>query len=99
MILRLLGRLRSNAKLHELAAEHVVRRVGRPPREGYEYCVELGMYQADSWRHSQRLILVVVDRPDSQTGQLDLIPRYLFLVTNWLKSERSAEEVLAHYQS
>ena len=96
--LRFLGRLRSNAKLHELAAEHVVRRAGRPPREGYEYCVELGMYQADSWRHAQRLILVVVDRPDPQTGQLNLIPRYFFLVTNWPKLERNAEEVLAHYR-
>jgi hypothetical protein len=29
---------------------------------------------------------------------LDLIPQYFFLVTNWSKSARSAEEILAHYR-
>jgi len=36
--------------------------------------IELGKHQAKSWKHPQRLILVVVDKPDSKTGQLDLLP-------------------------
>lgn len=55
-------------------------------------------HRAESWEHAQRLILVVVDKPDSKTGQLDLLPRSFFLVTNWPKSLRSGEEVLAHYR-
>jgi hypothetical protein len=96
--LRFVGRLKGNSRLDALAAEHVFRPAGRPPEGGYEYTVELGAYQADSWKHSQRLILVVVDRPDPQTGQLELLPRYFFLVTNWREDQRSAEALLAHYR-
>lgn len=96
--LKFVGRLRGNSKLDALAAEHISRPPGRPPREGYEYCVDLGSYQADSWRHSQRLILVVVDRPDPRSGQLNLMPNYFFLITNWNAKDRSAEQLLAHYR-
>ena len=92
------GRLKTNAKLDALADEHLVRPPGRPPAGGYEYTVELGRYQADSWEHAQRLILVVVDQPDGKTGQLNLMPRCFFLVTNWSEEARSAEELLAHYR-
>jgi len=40
----------------------------------------------------------VVDKPDPKTGQLDLLPRCFFLVTNWPRTLRSGEEVLAHYR-
>jgi len=40
----------------------------------------------------------VVDQPDPQTGQLNLLPHFFFLVTNWPKSLRSGDEVLAHYR-
>ncbi len=96
--LKFVGRLRGNAKLDVLAAEHVTRPPGRPPREGYEYCVDLGSYQVDSWQYAQRLILVVVDRPDLVSGQLSLMPDYFFLVTNWDAKDRSAEQLLAHYR-
>lgn len=92
------GRLRKNAVLDELAAWHVDRPAGRPPQEGYQYVVELGMYRAEGWEHAQRLILVVVDQPDPRTGQLNLLPRYFFLITNWSQTQRTAEEVLAHYR-
>ncbi len=95
--LRFVGRLKTNPRLEALAAEHVTRPVGRPPAGGYEYTVELGQYQADSWEHSQRLVLVVVDSPDPVTGQLHLAPRYFFLVTNWREGQRSGDELLAHY--
>ena len=95
---RFVGRLKTNATLDALAAEHPARPVGRPPEDGYEYTVELGSYQIDTWQHPQRLILVVVDKPDSTTGQLNLLPRWFFLVMNWPETSRSADELLAHYR-
>jgi hypothetical protein len=95
---RFIGRLKSNSVLQRMAAPSLRRPAGRPPAEGYEKIVELGEYQAEGWRHAQRLILVVVDRPDPKTGQLDLIPRHFFLVTSWTSSERSAEQLLEHYR-
>jgi len=95
---RFLGRLKTNAKLDALAAPYLTRPAGRPPAEGYERIIELGNYQVDTWQHAQRLILVVVDRPDPETGQLNLMPRYFFLITNWSQSQRSAPALLAHYR-
>ena len=95
---RFVGRLKTNAKLDALAAEHLTRPPGRPPEGGYETLVELGPYQIDTWKHAQRLILVVVDQADPQTGQLNLMPRWFFLVTNWTEESRSADELLTHYR-
>jgi len=92
------GRLKTNAVLDKLAAPHLWRPAGRPPAGGYEDVVELGLHQAGSWRHAQRLILVVVDRPDPRSGQLRLMPDYFFLVTNWSPEEKSGWDVLEHYR-
>ena len=72
--------------------------MGRPPSEGYETVVEFGEYKAKDWRHTQRLVLVVVDKPDPKTGVLDLIPYHFFLTTNWSEEEKSAWNLLAHYR-
>ena len=40
----------------------------------------------------------MVDQPDPVTGQLNLMPRYFFLITNWSETERSGRELLAHYR-
>jgi hypothetical protein len=93
-----LARLKSNARLQDLAAPHLRRPVGRPPKHGRELLVELGMYQAESWRYAQRVILVIVDYPDPKTGQLFLEPDYFFLVTSYTAEERSAEERLERYR-
>lgn len=93
-----LARLKANARLQELASPHLRRPPGRPPKEGREVLVELGMYQAESWRHAQRVILVIVDQPDPKTGQLTLEPDHFFLVTNYSAQERSAEERLGSYR-
>ncbi len=95
---KFVGRLRNNNKLHELAEPYVGRCPGRPPKEGYEHVVELGSYQSKAWRHSQRLILVIVDKPHPKTGQLDMFPYYFFLITNWSENEMSASELLLHYR-
>jgi len=95
---RFCGRLKKNAVLDRLAEPHIYRPPGRPPAGGYEDVIELGLHQAEGWKHAQRLILVVVDKPDPGTGQLNLLPRYFFLITNWPRTLRSGEEVLAHYR-
>jgi hypothetical protein len=94
---RFCGRLKTNAVLERMAARHLCRPVGRPPAEGYEKLIELE-YQAERWKHSQRVVLVVMDRPDPKTGQLNLAPKHFFIVTNRSKQERSAEDVVAHYR-
>lgn len=80
--LQFIGRLKTNAKLEELAAPHLVRPVGCPPAKGCEFCVELGMYQADSWKHPQRWILVFIDHPELAAGQLNLMHRHF----SWLQT-------------
>jgi hypothetical protein len=95
---RFVGRLKSNAVLEELAAPHLGRPVGRPPKEGYEDVIELGSHQAGTWKHAQRLILVIIDRPDPKTGQLPLWVEHFFLVTNWPPETKSADDVLEHYR-
>jgi hypothetical protein len=95
---RFVGRLKGNAVLDRLAEPHLRRHVGRPPREGYETIIDLGPYRAESWRHAQRLILIVVDQPDPRTGQLNLLPRHFFIVTNWTAEEKDAGAVVDHYR-
>jgi hypothetical protein len=95
---RFIGRIKGNAVLERLAAPHLARPVGRPPKEGYEKVIELGQYRAESWTHSQRLLLVVVDRPDPKTGQLDLFPNYFFLLVGWKEEELDGPAALEHYR-
>ena len=89
---------RNNSVLDKLAGPHLCRPVGRPPAEGYERIVDLIDYRAESWALSFRVILVVIDRPDPKTGQLELFPRHFFLVTSWPPEERSAGDLLEHYR-
>ena len=93
-----IGRLKSNAVLERLAAPHLTRPVGRPPKEGYEDVIELGQYQAESWRHSQRVLLIVIDKPDPKTGQLNLLPDYFFLVVGWKLKELDGWAALERYR-
>lgn len=96
--IRFLGRLRSNPVLRSLAEPYLTRPVGRPPSEGYEFVVELGDHQAETWEHAQRVVLCVVDTPDPLSGQLELFPRSFFLVTSWTQKEMSGRELLEHYR-
>lgn len=95
---RFVGRLKGNPVLDRMAEPHLTRPPGRPPAEGYQKIVELGKYQARDWQYAQRVILVVIDEPDPETGQLALFPRYFFLVTNWREQQRSGPELLQHYR-
>jgi hypothetical protein len=96
--IRFVGRLARNSILERMAEPFLARPVGRPPAQGYEFAVELGWYQAEDWEYAQRVVLVVVDRPDPITGQLALWPNIFFLVTNWMQAQRSGDELLEHYR-
>jgi hypothetical protein len=87
-------RLRSNPALESLAAPHLKRPPGRPPAEGRTWFHELA-YQADSWRHPRRVVLVVVERPDEQQH---LFLDHFFLLTNALPEEACAEALLERYR-
>jgi len=95
---RFIGRLKRNPVLDRMAEPHLKRPPGRPPAEGSMKIVELGKYQAQDWKYAQRVILVVIDEPDAETGQLALFPRHFFLVTNWREEQRSGPQLLEHYR-
>lgn len=96
--IRFVGRLASNPVIERMAEPFLARPVGRPPAEGYEFTVELGWYKAADWEYAQRVVLVVVDRPDPITGQLSLWPDHFLLVTNWSEEQRSGDDLLEHYR-
>ena len=95
---RFVGRLKANPVLYRLAQPHLTRPPGRPPREGYERVVELGPYQAEPWAFPQRLLLVVIDHPDPETGQLFMQPDYFFLLSGWDEADLDGDDCLAHYR-
>ena len=94
---RFVGRLKTNSRLDALAEPHLTRPPGRPPKKGYLRTVELGRYSAKDWKHPQRLILVVVDKP-GQDGLLFDMPEYFFLVTNYPPAARSGVEMVTDYR-
>jgi hypothetical protein len=95
---RFVGRIRANAVLDRLAVPYLRRPPGRPTKEGDEWTVELGLYQAESWTRPYRLVLVVIDLPDPKTGYRQLFPHHFFLVTNYATDQRDAWQLLAHYR-
>jgi hypothetical protein len=92
------GRIKNNAVLDDLARPHLKRSPGRPTKEGDEFAVELGSYQANNWTRPYRLVLVVIDLPDPKTGFRQLFPRYFFLVTNYVINQRHAWKLVEHYR-
>jgi hypothetical protein len=95
---RFVGRIRNNAILNERARPYLKRPPGRPRQEGDEFAIDLGPYQAQSWTRPYRLVLVVVDLPDRQTGLRDLFPHWFFLITNWPAEQRGAWDLVTHYR-
>ena len=95
---RFVGRIRNNAVLDALAEPYLKRPPGRPLKEGEEFAVELGLYQAGEWTRPYRVVLVVIDLPDPQTGLRELFPHSFFLVTNWRVEQRSGWELVEHYR-
>lgn len=95
---RFVGRIKSNAVLEALTEPYLKRSPGRPLKEGDEFAVELGVYQAAGWTRPYRVVLVVIDLPDPRTGLRELFPHCFFLVTNWRVEQRSGWELVEHYR-
>ncbi|HNQ23641.1 MAG TPA: transposase, partial [Phycisphaerae bacterium] len=88
-----------DALAHDVAMKlSVWDRPGRSLKEGDEFAVELGWYQAAEWTRPYRVVLVVIDLPDPQTGLRELFPHYFVLVTNWRIEQRSGWELVEHYR-
>ena len=85
------ARIGNNAVLDRMAAPYLSRPPGRPPREGRVWCHELH-YQADSWEHPRRVVLVVLERP----GELFL--DYFWLITNLKRHRYSGARLLGLYR-
>lgn len=85
------ARVRNNSLLNEAAAPYLKRPVGRPPAEPRMWFHEM-RYQAGSWSHERRVILVVLERP----GELFL--HHFWLITNWPPEQMKAEDLLALYR-
>jgi hypothetical protein len=94
---RFVGRIKRNPRLDALAAPFLKRRPGRPTKDGDEFAIDLGAYQAASWSRPYRIILVIIDLPDA-AGQRPLIPHSFFLVTNWRADQRMPWTLLRHYR-
>jgi hypothetical protein len=92
------GRIKANPRLEDRAAPYLRRGPGRPRKEGDEFALDLGPYQAASWTRPYRLVLVVVDRPDPKTGLRGLFPHSFFLVTNWTGTQRPPWALVEHYR-
>ena len=95
---RFVGRIKNNAVLDELARPHLTLSPGRPVKEGDEFAVEVGRYQAQSWTRPYRVVLVVIDLPDPKTGYRQLFPHYFFLVTNHPIDQRTGWSLVEHYR-
>ena len=90
-------RLPHNPALDNLAAPWLARPAGRPPKEGYEFTVELTGYKNPGWDREYRVVLVVVDKP-GKDGSLALFPNYFFIATNWTPERMPARNLLTHYR-
>jgi hypothetical protein len=96
---RFVARLADNPVLAQLAEPYLKREPGRPTKDGDQFTVELGEYQAQSWTRPYRVVLVVIDLPDPKTGMRDLVPHHFFLVTNYPIRQRSGWNLLEHYRN
>jgi len=95
---RVVGRIKNNARLDRLAEPYLSRPPGRPTKDGDECAIELGTYRAASWSRPYRLVLVIVDLPDPKTGLRSLFPHHFFLVTNWPAERMDAWALVEHYR-
>jgi hypothetical protein len=84
-------RLRANAVLDRMAAPHLHRPPGRPPKEPRVWVHELS-YAAGTWSRERRVVLVVMERP----GELFL--HRFFLVTSYQPDQVFGEDLLEFYR-
>ena len=85
------ARIGNNAVLDRMAEPYLRRPPGRPPREGRVWCHEL-RYQAGTWEHARRVVLVVVERPG------ELFVDHFWLITNLRRDRYSGARLLGLYR-
>jgi hypothetical protein len=85
------GRLRNNPVLDRLALPHLVRPVGRPPKEPRVWLHEYE-YRAKEWSRARRAVLIVLEKLDN------LLLDHFWLVTNWTQEAKPAEALLPLYR-
>lgn len=93
--IRYVARLRGNRALARLAAPHLRRPPGRPPRDGRTWVHEL-TYRAGTWETARRVVLVVLERPGDQ-GELFL--DHFFLLTNAPVEQLDGFRLLERYRA
>lgn len=84
-------RLRTNVVLERLAKPYLRRPPGRPPNDPRVWTYDLE-YQAKSWCHPRRVVLVVLERPD------ELFLDHFFLVTSYAPRQKRGRTVLEFYR-
>jgi len=87
-------RVKSNAVLERLAKPYLDNLPPHQSESQREWTAEL-TYQAESWSHPRRIVMVVVEQK-----QIDLFEpfNHFFLVTDWTKEQMSAANLLDYYR-
>ena len=84
------ARIRNNAAPDRIAQPYLRRPPGRPPRDGRLWCHELS-YDANSWDHARRVLLVVERLPM-------LCVDHFWLLTNLRRHRYRARDRLGQYR-
>lgn len=87
-------RIKSNPVLERLATPYLENLPPYQPESQRQWTAELA-YQADSWSHPRRIVMVIVEQK-----QMDLFEpfNHFFLVTNWTKEQKSGSDLLEYYR-
>ena len=89
------ARIKNNPVLDRKAAPFLKLPPGRPPKEPRVWFYE-DTYQAESWSHARRVVLVVLERRDEPQGEL--FPHHFWLITNWTMKQIAGDDLLEHYR-
>ena len=84
-------RVKNNPVLDRMALPYLHRPVGRPPAQARTWLYETS-YQASSWSHPRRVVLVVLERED------DLFLHHFWLITNWSVQQMDGAALLEMYR-
>ncbi len=82
------ARIKNNAVLDKMAKNYLWQPVGRREKEEPRTWTYEMSYQAKSWSHPRRVVLVVVEVPG------ELFPRHFWLITNWTCEQMSGIDLL-----
>jgi len=85
------ARVKNNPVLDKMALPFLSRPVGRPPNEPRTWLYEMS-YQAESWNHARRVVLVVLEREE------ELFLHHFWLITNWAPSQMDGAALLEMYR-